>query len=40
MLHCKVMPNWSGYFKQSNSLIKKGKVKWNFKRLISQNCST
>ena len=34
MLHCQVMLNGSGYVGQSKSLIKKGKAKWNFKKLI------
>ena len=40
MLHCQVMLNGSGYFEQSNSLIRKGKVKWNFKKLILASYST
>jgi hypothetical protein len=38
MLHCKVMPNWLGYWIAVKFAYFKGKIKWNFKRLILQKC--
>ena len=37
LLHCQVMLNGSGYIGQSNSLIQKGKTKWNSTKSTSQN---